>query len=69
MTLSLPSLLYKSALLQQEIETEQKRGRPDRLRLMRLKTLRLKLMERLHALSRHTGLSQFRSAGQVQACC
>jgi len=69
MTLSLPSLLYKSALLQKEIETEKKRGRPDRLRLMRLVTLRLKLMERLHALSRHPAMGRFRSSGPASACC
>ena len=69
MTFQLPSLLYKSALLQQEIETEQKRGRPDRLRLMRLKTIRLKLMERLHALSRHTDMSQFATGRRMPACC
>ena len=69
MSFQLPSLLYKSALLKQEIETEQKRGRPDRLRLMRLQTLRLKLMERLHALNLHTGVSHFRSGGPNPACC
>ena len=69
MTFQLPSLLYKSAVLQQEIVAEQKRGGADRLRLMRLQTLRLKLMERLQALSRHASLSQFRAGGQTPACC
>jgi hypothetical protein len=36
---------------------------------MRLQTLRLKLMERLHALSLHTGVSHFRSGGPNPACC
>jgi hypothetical protein len=36
---------------------------------MRLQTLRLKLMERLHALSRHPAVSQLRSGGPASACC
>jgi hypothetical protein len=49
-TFKLPSLLYKSALIQQEIEAEQQQTRPDWLRVMRLKALRLKLMDRLSAM-------------------
>ena len=52
MTFKLSSLLYKSALIQQEIDSEQQQRRPDWLRVMRLKTLRLKLMERLSAVAR-----------------
>jgi hypothetical protein len=62
-TFHLPSLLYKSALIQQEIEAEHSRPRPDRLRLMRLKTLRLKIMERLHALIRTGSFPALGSAG------
>jgi hypothetical protein len=69
MTFQLSSLLYKSAALKREIDVEQRRGKPDRLRLMRLQTLRLKLMERLHALSRHPAVSQLRSGGPASACC
>jgi hypothetical protein len=63
MTFHLPSLLYKSALIQQEIEAEHSRPRPSRLRLMRLKTLRLKVMERLHALARSGSGPALGSAG------
>jgi hypothetical protein len=52
MTFKLSSLLYKSALIQQEIESEQLQRRPDWLRVMRLKTLRLKLADRLRAVAR-----------------
>ena len=52
MTFKLPSLLYKSALIQQEIEAELQRSRPDWLRVMRLKSLRLRLMDRLSAVAR-----------------
>jgi hypothetical protein len=56
LTFKLPSLLYKSALIQREIDAEQIRPRPDRLRLMRLKALRLKLMERLYALEHYAAM-------------
>ncbi len=56
MTFKLPSLLYKSALIQREIEAEQRQSRPDWLRVMRLKALRLKLMDRLSAVARQAGL-------------
>lgn len=52
MTFNLSSLLDKSSRLQQQIDAEQKRARPDWLRLMRLKKLRLQLMDRLHGLAR-----------------
>lgn len=68
MIFKLPSLLYKSALIQQEIDAEQTRPQPDRLRLMRLKTLRLKLMERLHVLNRYAGMQGFGPRGAVAAC-
>jgi hypothetical protein len=56
MTFKLPSLLYKSALIQREIEAEQRQSRPDWLRVMRLKALRLKLMERLSAVARRASI-------------
>lgn len=52
MTFRISSLLYKSSRLQQQIDAEQKRPRPDWLRLMRLKKLRLRLMDRLHGIAR-----------------
>jgi hypothetical protein len=50
MTYSLPALLYRSAIIKQEIEAERQRVAPDRLRVMRLNAIRLKLMNRLLAL-------------------
>lgn len=67
MTFKLPSLLYKSALIQQEIDAEAIRPRPDGLRLMRLKTLRLKLMERLHVLNRYAAMNGFGPRGAMAA--
>ena len=67
MTFKLPSLLYKSALIQREIDAEQTRPRPDRLRLMRLKALRLKLTERLQRLSSFTRMNGFYAAGALCA--
>jgi hypothetical protein len=49
MTASIRSTLYRSAIIQQKIEAEQRRQQPDWLQLMRLKRLRLLLTERLHA--------------------
>lgn len=68
MTFKLPSLLYRSALIQQEIDAEQTRPQPDRLRLMRLKTLRLKLTERLHALNRYAVAAAFGPRAVAGAC-
>ena len=67
MTFKLPSLLYKSALIQREIDAEQTRPRPDRLRLMRLKALRLKLMERLHAIERYAAMHSLHRDGASYA--
>jgi hypothetical protein len=64
MTFKLSSLLYKSALIQQEIETEQLQRRPDWMRVMRLKALRLKLMDRLRAVARQAANLRF-PAGPV----
>lgn len=49
MTASIRSTLYRSAIIQQKIEAEQRRQRPDWLQVMRLKRLRLLLTERLRA--------------------
>lgn len=46
------SLLLKSSRLQQEIEAEQQRRRPDPFRLLKLKKLRLLIADRLQALFR-----------------
>jgi len=46
----LKSLLIRSASLQREIEQEHARPRPDSLRLMKLKKLRLMIKDRLHRL-------------------
>jgi len=67
MSYRLPSLLYRSSKLQQQIEAEQMRPSPSWLRLMRLKRLRLKLMERLHRASRAARLSSLGN-GSLQAC-
>lgn len=66
MTFKLSSLLYKSALIQQEIETEQQQRRPDWLRVMRLKALRLKLTDRLSAVARQA--AGFRLPSGPAAC-
>jgi hypothetical protein len=49
MSFHFPTLLYRSALLQREIDAEQRQSKPDWLRVMRLNALRLKLMSRLLA--------------------
>lgn len=67
MMFTFPSLLYRSALLQREIDAEQTRALPDRLRIMRLKALRLKVMERLHALNRYAGFTGFHPRGAIGA--
>ena len=41
------ALLYKSSQIQQKIENESSRPRPDSLRLLALKKLRLKIKDRL----------------------
>jgi uncharacterized protein YdcH (DUF465 family) len=41
------ALLYKSSQIQQKIEDESRRLRPDSLRLLALKKLRLKIKDRL----------------------
>ncbi len=46
------SLLLKSSRLQQEIEVEQHRRRPDPFRLLKLKKLRLLIADRLQAVFR-----------------
>ena len=67
MTFKLPSLLYRSALIQREIEAEQHRPQPDWMRVMRLKALRLKLTERLQRLSSFTRMNGFYAAGALCA--
>jgi hypothetical protein len=52
MSFHFPSLLYRSTLIQREIDAEKRRSQPDRLRVMRLNALRLKLMSRLLELNR-----------------
>jgi hypothetical protein len=68
MTFKLPSLLYRSALVQREIDVEQHRAQPDWMRLMRLKALRLKLMERLQRLNSFTRMNGFHAAGALCVC-
>jgi hypothetical protein len=68
MTFKLPSLLYRSALIQREIDAEQHRSQPDWMRVMRLKALRLKLMERLQRLNSFTRMNGFHAAGALGAC-
>ncbi len=68
MTFRLPSLLYKSALIQQEIETEQQQSRPDWLRVMRLKALRLKVMDRLSAVTRQAASLKLQAGPSPCAC-
>lgn len=48
----LKSLLARSAQLQREIETEQKRPKPDSLRLLKLKKIRLVVKDRLQRMAR-----------------
>ncbi len=52
------SLLLKSTKLKAAIEAEQKRPLPDWMRLFRLKRLRLKLKDRLLALSNQVSTPQ-----------
>jgi hypothetical protein len=47
----LRALLFKSGIIQQEIEREQSRRWPDSLRLLKLKKLRLVIKDRLARLS------------------
>ena len=68
MTFRLPSLLYRSALIQPEIEAEHSRPSPNRLRLMRLVALRLKIMERLQQMSRYAAMNGFHAQHAVGAC-
>lgn len=49
------SLLLRSAGLQREIESEYARPKPDQLRLLKLKKLRLLIADRLYALARQAG--------------
>lgn len=42
------SLLFKSARIEEQIEREQKRPRPDWMRLLKLKKLRLLIRDRLY---------------------
>lgn len=53
MSFHFPTLLYRSALIQQRIEAENQRPEPDRMLVMRLNALRLKLMNRLLSLTRN----------------
>jgi len=46
----LRSLLFKTARIQEEIEREQKAHRPDWIRLLRLKKLRLAVKDRIQQL-------------------
>lgn len=46
------SLLFKSTQIQQEIEREQAKVRPDRWRLIKLKKLRLAIKDRMARLGR-----------------
>ena len=52
MTASIPTLQSRSRLIQLEIEAEQRRERPNALRLMRLKRLNLMLRDRIRDASR-----------------
>ena len=45
------SLLFKSSKIQHEIEREQQRVAPDRLRLIKLKKIRLLIMDRLQQIA------------------
>ena len=47
------SLVYQSATISNEIEKEQKRPRPDWMRLLRLKKLRLAIKDKLTNLFRN----------------
>lgn len=49
---SIRSLLFRSIIIQQKIEAERTRPRPDVLRLIRLKGLRLQLAERIREVTR-----------------
>ena len=44
----LSTLLFRSASIQQRIEREQTAPRPDAMRLLKLKTLRLSIQDRLY---------------------
>lgn len=46
----LTSLLLRSATLQRDIDDEQKRCRPDTLRLLKLKKLRLKIKDQIQTM-------------------
>lgn len=47
------SLLMKSAQIQKEIEKEQSRRWPDRMRLLKLKKVRLSIKDRIERITRH----------------
>ena len=42
------SLFFKSAQIQQEIDKEQRRVRPDQFRLLKLKKIRLAIKDRIY---------------------
>jgi uncharacterized protein YdcH (DUF465 family) len=46
------SLLMKSAVIEQEIEKEQSNKRPNWMRLLHMKKIRLSIKDRLHALAK-----------------
>jgi hypothetical protein len=54
MRFQFPALLYRSTLIRREIDAEHRRPKPDRLRLMRLNALRLRLMNRIVSAARQT---------------
>lgn len=47
------SLLFKSGQIQEQIDVEQKQKRPNWLRLLKLKKLRLLIADRMHQLVRY----------------
>jgi hypothetical protein len=47
------SLLFRASLLQRKIEDEYKRPRPDSLKLLKLKKIRLAIKDRLQRLTKH----------------
>ena len=60
------SLLFKSSKIQHEIEREQQRVAPDRLRLIKLKKIRLLIMDQLQRIAeRHQAVLQD-SGGRYQ---
>ncbi|NWH07473.1 MAG: hypothetical protein HXY22_02300 [Alphaproteobacteria bacterium] len=55
------ALLFKAAKIQKEIDREQKAARPDWMRLLKLKKLRLVLEDRLQRLGAAAAPPQLRS--------